>query len=58
MPRLVVTLLDNYEKEIKKYKAKLIVYYLKDFEEGWNKIQGKKLEESTEHFEIKEDKLY
>lgn len=34
MPRLVVTLLDNYEKEIKKYKAKLIVYYLKDFEEG------------------------
>lgn len=57
-PRLVVTFLDSYDKEAKKYQAELTAYYLTESEEGRDKLQGKTLEKSTGTFEIKEDKLY
>lgn len=57
-PRLVVTFLDSYDKETKKYKAELTAYYLTESEGSWDKIQGKTLEKSTGTFEIKEDKLH
>ena len=58
VPRLVVTFLDSYDKEAKKYQAELTAYYLTESEEGRDKLQGKTLEKSTGTFEIKEDKLY
>lgn len=58
VPRLVVTFLDSYDKETKKYQAELTAYYLTESKEGWDKLQGKTLEKSTGTFEIKEDKLY